>query len=132
NDFIGRLVADGGTEMRSALELAFSMPATLDALRQIVFVTDGSVSNEAELVKLIGARIGGARLFTVGIGGAPNAYFMREAAAAGRGSYTFIPPIRQVNERMSDVFRKLHNPALVALQPHLPGRAVATLASNMP
>jgi Ca-activated chloride channel family protein len=132
NDFIDRLLADGGTEMRSALELAFSMPATLDALRQIVFVTDGSVSNEAELVKLISARIGGARLFTVGIGGAPNAYFMREAAAAGRGSYTFIPQIEQVNERMSDVFRKLENPALVDLQLHWPDGAAPTLAARLP
>ena len=131
-DFIDRLVADGGTEMRSALELAFSMPPTLDALRQIVFVTDGSVSNEAELVKLIDARIGEARLFTVGIGGAPNAYFLREAAAAGRGSFAFIPQIEQVNERMSDVFRKLENPALVDLQLHWPDGTVATLASKLP
>lgn len=132
SDFIDGLVADGGTEMRSALELAFSIPPTLDALRQIVFVTDGSVSNEAELVKLISDRIGGARLFTVGIGGAPNAYFMREAAAAGRGSFTFIPQIDQVSERMGDVFRKLENPALVDLQLNWPGAAVATLAAKLP
>jgi Ca-activated chloride channel family protein len=108
------------------------MPPSLDALRQIVFVTDGSVGNEAELVKLIGDRIGGARLFTVGIGGAPNAYFMREAAAAGRGSFNFIPQIDQVSERMGDVFRKLENPALVDLQLHWPGGAVAMLASRLP
>jgi Ca-activated chloride channel homolog len=132
SDFIEGLVADGGTEMRSALELAFSIPPTLDALRQIVFVTDGSVSNEAELVKLISDRIGGARLFTVGIGGAPNAYFMREAAAAGRGSFTFIPQIDQVSERMGDVFRKLENPALVDLQLHWPGGAAASLAAKLP
>jgi Ca-activated chloride channel homolog len=131
-DFIDGLVADGGTEMRNALELAFSMPPTLDALRQIVFVTDGSVSNEADLVKLISNRVGGARLFTVGIGSAPNAYFMREAAAAGRGSFTFIPQIDQVSERMGDVFRKLENPALVDLQLHWPGGAVATLAAKLP
>jgi Ca-activated chloride channel family protein len=131
-DFIDGLVADGGTEMRSALDLAFSMPATPDALRQIVFVTDGSVSNEADLVKLIASRIGGARLFTVGIGAAPNAYFMREAAAAGRGSFTFIPQIEQVSERMGDVFRKLESPALVDLQIHWPGGAVATLAASLP
>jgi Ca-activated chloride channel homolog len=131
-DFIDRLVADGGTEMRSALDLAFSMPPTLDALRQIVFITDGSVSNEADLVQLIGSHIGGARLFTVGIGGAPNAWFMREAAAAGRGSFTFIPQIEQVNERMSDVFRKLESPALVDLTVNWPDGAAATLASKLP
>ncbi len=131
-DFIDRLVADGGTEMRGALELAFSMPPTQDALRQVVFVTDGSVSNEADLVKMIHTRIGGARLFTVGIGAAPNAWFMREAAAAGRGSYTFIPRIEQVSERMGDVFRKLENPALVDLQLHWPDGAEAVLAAGLP
>jgi Ca-activated chloride channel family protein len=131
-EFIDSLRADGGTEMRSALELAFSIPVSEDALRQIVFVTDGSVSNEGELVKLIHSKIGGSRLFTVGIGAAPNAYFMREAAAAGRGSYTFIPQIEQVTERMDDVFRKLENPALVNLELHWPDGAVATLASSLP
>ena len=131
-DFIDGLDASGGTEMRSALELAFSVPATMDALRQIVFITDGSVGNEADLVKLIASRIGGARLFTVGIGAAPNAYFMREAAAAGRGSYTFIPRIEQVGERMGDLFRKLENPALVDLQLHWPDGATATLAAGLP
>jgi len=132
SEFIDRLVADGGTEMRSALDLAFSIPPAQDALRQIVFVTDGSVSNEADLVKLISAKIGGARLFTVGIGAAPNAYFMREAAAAGRGSYTFIPQIDQVADRMGDLFKKLENPALVDLQLHWPDGAVATLAASLP
>ena len=131
-DFIDGLVADGGTEMRSALDLAFSIPATPDALRQIVFVTDGSVSNEAEVVKLIGGHIGGARLFTVGIGAAPNAYFIREAAAAGRGSSTFIPQIEQVSERMGDLFRKLENPALVDLQLHWPDGVTADLATSLP
>ena len=131
-DFIAGLEAEGGTEMRSALDLAFSMPPTLDALRQIVFVTDGSVSNEAELVNLIHTRSAGARLFTVGIGAAPNAYFMREAAAAGRGSYTFIPQIQHVSERMDDLFRKLESPALVGLQLHWPDGADATLAASLP
>ena len=131
-EFIDGLTADGGTEMRNALELAFSMPPARDALRQIVFVTDGSVSNEADLVKLINAKIGGARLFTVGIGAAPNAYFMREAAAAGRGSYTFIPQIEHVSDRMSDLFKKLESPALVDLKLHWPDGTVATLAASLP
>jgi Ca-activated chloride channel family protein len=131
-EFIDGLSAQGGTEMRGALDLAFAMPPAQEALRQIVFITDGSVSNEAELVKLIGSRAGDARLFTVGIGAAPNAYFMREAAAAGRGSYTFIPQIEHVTERMGDLFRKLESPALVDLQLHWPNGVVATLAASLP
>ena len=130
--FIDGLVADGGTEMRAALQLAFATPPASEGLRQIVFITDGSVSNEAELVTMIHQRIGGARLFTVGIGAAPNAYFMREAAAAGRGSYTFIPHIEQVRDRMEDLFRKLESPALVDLEIHWPGEAKAQLAASLP
>jgi Ca-activated chloride channel family protein len=130
--YIDGLVADGGTEMKLALDLAFATPPAEESLRQIVFVTDGSVSNEAELVKLIHDRIGSARLFTVGIGAAPNAYFMREAAAAGHGTYTFIPNVNEVGARMQDVFRKLENPALVDLQVSWPGGAKADLATDLP
>jgi Ca-activated chloride channel family protein len=130
--YINSLVADGGTEMKLALDLAFATPPAAESLRQIVFVTDGSVSNEAELVKMIHERINGARLFTVGIGAAPNAYFMREAAAAGHGSYTFIPNVNEVAARMEDVFRKLENPALVDLHVSWPGDATAELATDLP
>jgi Ca-activated chloride channel family protein len=130
--YIDGLVADGGTEMKLALDLAFATPPAEESLRQIVFVTDGSVSNEAELVKLIHDHIGSARLFTVGIGAAPNAYFMREAAAAGHGTYTFIPNVNEVGARMQDVFRKLENPALVDLQVSWPGGAKADLATDLP
>jgi Ca-activated chloride channel family protein len=132
NQYIDGLVADGGTEIRLALDLAFGMPSASESLRQIVFVTDGSVGNEAELVKTIHDRIGSARLFTVGIGAAPNAYFMREAAAAGHGSYAFIPNVNEVRERMEDVFRKLENPALVDLQVFWPGGVKAELGADLP
>jgi Ca-activated chloride channel family protein len=130
--YIDRLAADGGTEIRLALDLAFAMPSASESLRQMVFVTDGSVSNEAELVKTIHERIGSARLFTIGIGAAPNAYFMREAAAAGHGSSTFIPNVNEVRERMEDVFRKLENPALVDLQVFWPGGVKAELGADLP
>jgi Ca-activated chloride channel homolog len=130
--FIAALAADGGTEMRAALELAFATAPPQDALRQIVFITDGSVANEAELVAMIGRRLGDARLFTVGIGAAPNAWFMHEAAVAGRGSYTFIAQAVQVRERMEELFRKLERPALVGLELHWPGSATADLATPLP
>ncbi|HKZ73130.1 MAG TPA: marine proteobacterial sortase target protein [Steroidobacteraceae bacterium] len=130
--FIASLTADGGTEMRGALELAFSTTPAEGLLRQIVFITDGAVSNEAELIAMIRARAGEARLFTVGIGAAPNAHFMREASAAGRGSYLFIAEAVQVRERMQDLFLKLERPALVDLELHWPGGIAAELAAAMP
>jgi Ca-activated chloride channel family protein len=113
--YVRSLQAEGGTEMRSALTQALDEAPLPGRLRQIVFLTDGAVSNEHELFLAIAARLGQARLFTVGIGSAPNSYFMRKAAEMGRGSFSYIGDPREVAERMSDLFRKLERSALTDL-----------------
>jgi Ca-activated chloride channel homolog len=130
--FIGSLQASGGTEMKPALELAFATSPPAGFLRQIVFITDGGVSNEAEIVALIRERLGDARLFSVGIGAAPNAFFLQEMAVAGRGSYTFIAEREQVGQRMEDLFHKLEQPALVDLALQWPGGIQPELATSLP
>ncbi|MEX0976899.1 MAG: marine proteobacterial sortase target protein [Woeseia sp.] len=115
-DYVRRLVANGGTEMRPALEQVLRAADSETHLRQIVFITDGSVGNEAELIELIGAQLDSARLFTVGIGSAPNGLFMRKAAAAGRGSFTFISALHEVEERMQQLVRKLERPQVTGIQ----------------
>jgi Ca-activated chloride channel family protein len=132
SQFIASLRADGGTEMRPPLELAFAVAPSDGLLRQIVFITDGSVGNEAEIISLIRKNIGDARLFTVGIGGSPNAFFLQEAAVAGRGSYTYIAEREQVRARMEDLFRKIESPALVDLSVQWPGSEKSELAAPMP
>ncbi len=114
--FVDGLIADGGTEMRSALQLALAGPVSEEAFRQIVFITDGSVGNKAELFGLIHSGIGNSRLFTVGIGSAPNSFFMTQAAESGRGTFTYIGNTAQVAERMGDLFARLASPALTDIR----------------
>lgn len=91
--FIDKLDAGGGTEMYQALDFALrkSRPSNNDdypetnRLKQVVFMTDGSVGNEHSLLNTIKQNLGTSRLFTVGIGAAPNSWFLQEAAEAGRG-----------------------------------------------
>jgi len=114
--FIEQLSADGGTEMYRPLHQALSMSMAKkqikNALRQILFITDGAVSNEVELFKLIHQTHDLPRIFTVGIGDAPNGYFMRKAAQFGRGSYTYIGDISEVQQKMSALLTKISQPAL--------------------
>jgi Ca-activated chloride channel family protein len=118
--FISRLSADGGTEMFQPLSNALSMQQTHlqdeDAIKQILFITDGAVSNEKALFKLISNTAELPRLFTVGIGSAPNGYFMRKAAQFGQGSYTYIGNINDVEEKMSNLLSKISRPALKNIQ----------------
>jgi Ca-activated chloride channel family protein len=85
-------------------------------VRQVVFLTDGSVGNEQALFAEIEAGLGRSRLFTVGIGSAPNSHFMTRAAAFGRGTFTYIGRVDQVQERMAGLFLKLESPVLTDIQ----------------
>jgi Ca-activated chloride channel family protein len=114
--FVGGIIADGGTEMLRALELALPKNATESAnVRQVIFMTDGQVGNEQELFSFIHGRLGDSRLFTVGIGSAPNSHFMRNAARFGRGTFTYIGDVQQVQERMSELFAKLDSPIMTGV-----------------
>ena len=122
--FVQQLQADGGTEMRPALKLAFSTPVQESHLRQIVFITDGSVGYEDQMFSMIEQSLGDARLFTVGIGSAPNSLFMRKAAEAGRGSYTYVSALHEVSEKMEALFRKLEHPQVTDINMHWPSGVI--------
>ncbi len=113
--YVGVLKAEGGTEMRGALLAALDGTVNPRRLRQVVFMTDGAVANESRLFGTITRRLGDARLFTVGIGSAPNRYFMRGAARRGRGSFTFIGAPEQVETRMRALWAKLAKPVVTHL-----------------
>jgi Ca-activated chloride channel family protein len=114
--YVERLHANGGTEILAALKVALkgSPPAT--HLRQVIFLTDGQVGNEEELFEVIRAQLGQSRLFTIGIGSAPNSHFMRKAAEFGRGTFTHIGSTSEVQVQMDAILRKLERPVLTDIQ----------------
>lgn len=114
--FVAALHADGGTEMAPALRAALDGRAYHDMLRQVIFLTDGSVGNEEALFELIRHRLGDSRLFTVGIGSAPNSYFMKKSAEFGHGTFTAIGDVKEVRTRMGALLEKLEQPALTGIE----------------
>jgi Ca-activated chloride channel family protein len=119
-DYVSRLVATGGTEMAGALEAALKSSDDPRRVRQVVFLTDGSVGNEDALFGLIQKRLGDTRLFTVGIGSAPNGHFMTKAAAFGHGTFTYIGKLDEVEEKMSRLFKALESPVLTDIEVRWP------------
>jgi len=123
-DFVRQLQANGGTNMRPALQHALRSAASESHLKQIIFITDGAVGNEEGLFQLIETGLGNARLFTVGIGSAPNSWFMRKAAEAGRGSFTTISSLHEVGEKMDRLFQKLEQPQVTNIAVQWPSSVV--------
>ncbi len=129
--FVEQLKADGGTEIRPALELALDGRSNHERIRQVVFLTDACISNEQELLRLIHDRLGDSRLFMVGIGSAPNSYFMTRAAAMGRGSNISIGKLSEVQEKMTALFSMLEQPAFINIALH-GGNIVESYPSPLP
>lgn len=116
NDYVNRLQATGGTEIAAALNAALNNSSETQVVRQVIFLTDGSVGNEDQLLGIIKQKLGSSRLFTVGIGSAPNSYFMSKAAEFGHGTFTYIGDISEVKEKMGQLFTKLESPVLTDIQ----------------
>ncbi|WP_316179021.1 MULTISPECIES: marine proteobacterial sortase target protein [unclassified Bradyrhizobium] len=114
--YVSSLDARGGTEMVPAMRAALTDDGSDSArVRQVVFLTDGAIGNEQQLFETITAMRGRSRIFMVGIGSAPNTYLMTRAAELGRGAFTHIGSVEQVEERMRGLFAKLENPAVTGL-----------------
>ncbi|HKY73517.1 MAG TPA: marine proteobacterial sortase target protein [Nitrospira sp.] len=114
--YVEQLKANGGTEILPALKTALKGTPLSTHLRQIIFLTDGQVGNEDELFEVIRSQLGTSRLFTIGIGSAPNSHFMRKAAEFGRGTFTHIGSTSEVKAQMDAIFRKLERPVLTDLR----------------
>jgi Ca-activated chloride channel family protein len=126
--FVHWLSAEGGTRMAPAVRLALGGRPPAGHIRQMVFLTDGAIGNERELFGIINDRLGDARLFTIGIGSAPNSYFMTKAASIGRGTFTHIGDVNEVGARMAALFEKLETPVLTDLAVAWPDAMAAEMS----
>lgn len=112
-EYIDGLDANGGTEMQPALEYVLEiLPFETGRMPLVIFLTDGDVGNEDTLINLLAQKLGETRLFTFGIGSAPNEFLMHRMAEAGRGQSRFIRSHEDVGEVMADFFQTLEAPVL--------------------
>lgn len=131
--FTEGLQASGGTEMLPALRAALADERPDDkSVRQVIFLTDGSLSNESEMMAEIAAHGGRSRIFMVGIGSAPNMYLMRRMAETGRGTYTNIGDAADVTTRMAALLDRLKAPAVRDLAVRVEGGKLDLTPRTLP
>lgn len=116
-EWVEDLDANGGTEILPALQIALGLDEVrAGMMRQVIFVTDGMVSNEDQLARYVRERIGSSRLFTVGIGSAPNGHLMRSLSRQGRGTFTHVGGVADVSRSMGRLFSMIESPALTDIR----------------
>lgn len=133
--FAAGLEADGGTEMLPALKAALADATASggnDVLRQVIFLTDGEISNEQEMLSALGQDGGKTHVFFVGIGSAPNDYLMERMATIGGGTYTHVGTPEEVAARMTPLLDVLDHPALRNVKVSVSGTSIDLTPTRLP
>ncbi|NJP05706.1 MAG: VWA domain-containing protein, partial [Chloroflexaceae bacterium] len=90
--YIAQIDARGGTEIARALKQALTQPRDTNRLRVIVFLTDGAVGNEDQVLHELAKHLNEARVFAFGIGSAVNRFLLKKLAETGRGTVEYLFP----------------------------------------
>ena len=111
-DYVRRLGGDGGTEMLSGIRAALGFPRAAKRTRFVTFLTDGYIGNEAEVLGEVQRTIGGARIFSFGVGNAVNRYLLDGLATEGRGAAAYLALDDSASAVMQYYFDRISRPAL--------------------
>src|SRR5262249_8092047 len=126
-EFLASVEARGGTEMARPLDVAVGeltrQPAE-GVERLLVLITDGQVGNEDGLLRQLGERVRGIRVFTLGIDRAVNAAFLRRLADLGGGSSEVVESEERLDQGMDTVHRHIGTPVLTAPRLEPAGRTL--------
>jgi Ca-activated chloride channel family protein len=118
-EFLAKLDARGGTEMAEPLNRAvneLSREKGPGRERILVLVTDGQVGNEDQILKHLGQRLKGIRVFTLGIDSAVNAGFLRRLADLGGGRCELVESEDRLDEVMASIHRHIGTPVLTGMR----------------
>ena len=103
----------GGTEILPALEDAFKqLPNNFN----IVLLTDGQVSNEAEIISLAKTHKKHCRIFSFGIGNGASEYLVKGIASVTGGKSEFIFPNERIELKVLRLFSRINSPRLANVQ----------------
>ncbi len=113
-EFMARVEARGGTEISPALtrSLEYLAQSGLDRERIIVFVTDGQVGNEDQLLRQVQQRAQGCRIFSIGIDRCVNVGLLERLAGYGGGSFELVESEDRLDEVLLNVHRRVGAPVV--------------------
>jgi Ca-activated chloride channel homolog len=123
-EFLETRRGGGGTEMMKAIEAALKPSAANEHLRIVNFMTDGYVSNEAEIIGAI-RKHKNARVFSFGIGDSVNRFLLSKMAEEGRGEATFVTLEDDGSKAARKFHERIRNPLLTDIELEWNGLPVA-------
>jgi len=114
--YLERLQGSGGTMMIEGIKAALGFPRDPSRLRIVMFLTDGYIGNESEILEAVRAHVGDARLFSFGVGSSVNRFLLDGLAEEGRGEVQYFLPGNAVAGSVERFYERVRNPYLTDVE----------------
>lgn len=114
--YVTHLSGQGGTIMLEGVRTALAYPEDPHRLRIISFMTDGYIGNEEAILAYTSMHLGGARLFSFGVGTSVNRYLLDKMADFGRGAVEYVLPGDDSGKAIRRFYDRIRSPYLTDIQ----------------
>lgn len=114
--YLDALPSKGGTNQLEGIRAALGRPADPQRLRTVLFLTDGFIGNETEILAEVQRTVGSARLYSLGVGSSVNHYLLGRLAEVGRGFYQYLRPDEEQGPAIERFVRRIAKPMVTALE----------------
>ncbi|MEI7528235.1 MAG: VIT domain-containing protein [Elusimicrobiota bacterium] len=105
---INALHEGGGTEMLAALQKVLEFPKDPARLRIVLFMTDGFIGNDPEILGFTKEHLNNSRIFPLGIGSSPNRFLLEEMAVLGKGLVQYVR-LDETPARMDKIIERFYD-----------------------
>jgi Ca-activated chloride channel family protein len=102
--------------MIEGIRAALNFPHDDNRLRFVTFLTDGFIGNEVEILEAIDDGLDASRIFSFGVGSAPNRYLLERMAGIGRGAVAYLSLDDSGSEVMDAFFGRIAHPAMIDVE----------------
>jgi Ca-activated chloride channel family protein len=107
--------ARGGTEAIPALRAACTPPVNAGHVRTVLFITDGAVGNDTQLLQLTSKLDPACRITVMGIGRAPSNALLERLARLGGGTCTIVTSDDDIAAELKSLDAELAGPIAFGL-----------------
>lgn len=119
SDWVGKLDANGGTNIDEALVTALSLFEKDDRPHYVIFLTDGEPTvGETDPLTIITdvsrANVLGARIFSFGVGYDVNTFLLDRLSQENHGTTVYVTPDENLEGAISSFYRKIASPVLTS------------------
>lgn len=102
----------GGTRMIEGIKAALGFASDSERMRTVLFMTDGYIGNEQEILNEINRLLGKSRLFSFGVGSSVNRYLLDRMTEIGRGAVQYVTLDENTDQAVAKFYDRIADPYL--------------------